>query len=369
MVSGSSIIRWASSRWICLFSDKRSTLELTEIAERQFKDRLQTVTGVGGVNFGGEKRQAIRVRLDAMKMAAHEITASDLIKVFHDNSVELPSGRLENYEREMSVRTLGKLNRPEQFEEMVIAFRGGAPVRLHEVAKVELGVEDERTVARWNRRPCVGLGIVKQSEANALEVAERVKAEAEKIKPLLPRDIQVEVAYDSSTFVRRAISEVQHTILIAFTLVLLIMLAFLRNFRSTLIPMIAVPVSLIGTFLILNVCGFSVNILTLLALVLAVGVVVDDAIVVLENIFRHIEAGMRPLDAAISLGWIRRDPAGRVTLRLEGTSGRSYRVDVSEDLRAWQTVATVTNLDGTVSFTDPPSLTRPQRFYRAVFQP
>ena len=285
--------------WIALFSDKRSTLELTEIGERQFKDRLQTIPGVGGVNLGGEKRQAIRVRLDATKMAAHDITASDVSEAFRDNSVELPSGRLENYDREMSVRTLGKLNRPDQFQQLIIAYRGGAPVRLHEIAKVELGVEDERTVARYNRRPAMGLGIVKQSEANALEVAELVKAEIQKIKPTLPRDIQVEIAYDSSTYVRSAISEVQETIVMAFVLVLLLMFAFLRNLRSTLIPMIAVPVSLVGTFLILNVFGYSLNILTLLALVLAVGVVVDDAIVVLENIFRHVEAGMAPFDAAI----------------------------------------------------------------------
>jgi multidrug efflux pump len=285
--------------WIALFSDQRSTLELSELAERQFKDRLQTVPGVGGVNLGGEKRQAIRIRIDATKMAAHEITAGDLIRAFRDNSIELPSGRLENYAREMSVRTLGKLNQPAEFENLIIAFRKGTPVRLREIARVELGVEDERTIARYNRRPAVGLGIVKQSEANALDVGEQVKVELEKIKPSLPPDVQVKVAYDSSTYVRRAITEVKETIFIAFGLVLLIMLAFLRNFRSTLIPMLAVPVSLVGTFLIMDLFGYSINILTLLALVLAVGVVVDDAIVVLENIFRHIENGMAPLDAAI----------------------------------------------------------------------
>ncbi|MBL9137963.1 MAG: efflux RND transporter permease subunit [Verrucomicrobiales bacterium] len=285
--------------WLALYSDRRSTLELSEIAERQFKDRLQTLPGVGGVNFGGEKRQAIRVRLDATKMAAHQITAGDLIQVFRNNSIELPSGRLENLEREISVRTLGKLSRPEQFDALIVAHRNDAPVRLREIATVELGVEDERSVARYNRRPAVGLGIVKQSEANALDVAEQVKAEVAKIKPSLPGDVQVAVAYDSSIFVRRAINEVQETILIAFVLVLLIMLAFLRNFRATLIPMIAVPVSLVGTFLVLNFFGYSINILTLLAMVLAVGVVVDDAIVVLENIFRHIEDGMEPMAAAV----------------------------------------------------------------------
>lgn len=285
--------------WLALFSDKRSTLELTEIGERQFKDRLQTIPGVGGVNFGGEKRQAIRVRLDAAKMAAHEITPGDLIRTFRDNSIELPSGRLENREREMSVRTLGRLSQPEQFENLAVAYRNGAPVRLREIARVELGVEEEHTIARYDRRPAVGLGIVKQSEANAVEVADRVKAEVAKIVPSLPADVKVTTAYDSSTYVRRAIHEVRDTIFVAFILVLLIMLAFLRNVRSTLIPMIAVPVSLVGTFLIMNLCGYSINILTLLALVLAVGVVVDDAIVVLENIFRHIEEGMEPMAAAL----------------------------------------------------------------------
>lgn len=285
--------------WIALYSERYSTLELTDIAERQFKDRLQTIPGVGGVNLGGEKRQAIRVRLDATLMAAHQITPGEIIQAFRENSIELPSGRIEGRDREISVRTLGKLSRPEEFEDLTIAWRNDTPVRLREIANVELGVEVESTVARYNGRPAVGLGIVKQSEANALEVAELVKAEVARIQPNIPSDIEVSIAYDSSTFVRRAVTEVAETIFIAFVLVLLLMLAFLRNFRATLIPMIAVPVSLVGTFLILNVLGYSINILTLLAMVLAVGVVVDDAIVVLENIFRHIEEGMPPFEAAI----------------------------------------------------------------------
>lgn len=284
--------------WIALFSDRYSTLELTEIGERQFKDRLQTVPGVGGVNFGGEKRPAIRIRLDAERMAARQITAADIIAVMRNDSVELPSGRLENLDREISVRALGKLSRPEQFDNLVLRYDSNGPVRLRDVAKAEIGVEDERTVARYNRRPSVGLGIVKQSEANTVEVANLVKEEVEKIKPSLPPGVNVDVAYDSSIFVNRAISEVRDTIFIAFGLVLLIIFVFLRNFRSTLIPMMAVPVSLIGTFLLLYMLGYSINILTLLALVLAVGVVVDDAIVVLENIFRHVEEGMPPMEAA-----------------------------------------------------------------------
>jgi len=284
--------------WIALFSERYSTLELTEIAERQLKDRLQTVPGVGGVNLGGEKRQAIRLRLDAELMAARQVTAGDLIRALADNSVELPSGRIENLDREISVRTRGKLTQPKQFEDLVIRYENGAPVRLREVARAELGVEDERTVARFNRRPAVGLGIVKQSEANAVEVADRVKEEVARILPFLPQGVQVEYAYDSSKFVKEAIAEVRATVFIAFGLVLLIIFAFLRNFRSTIIPMLAVPVSLIGTFLLLNALGYSLNVLTLLALVLAVGVVVDDAIVVLENIFRHVEEGMPAFEAA-----------------------------------------------------------------------
>lgn len=285
--------------WIALYSDHYSTLELTELGEREFKDRLQTLPGVGGINFGGEKRQAIRIRLDAARMAAHGITPSDIRAVLESDSVELPAGRLENLEREMTVRAFGKLNRPEQLEEIVVRFVNGAPVKLRELAKVEFGVEDERSVARYNRRPAVGLGVVKQSEANAVDVADLVKAEIQRIKPRLPPGVHVEIAYDSSTFVKRAIGEVQETVFMAFGLVLLVMLLFLRNFYSTIIPMLAVPVSLIGVFALLSLLGYSINLLTLLALVLAVGVVVDDAIVVLENIYRHVEEGMSPLEASL----------------------------------------------------------------------
>ena len=204
-------------------------------------------------------------------MAARGVTAADLIRAFADNSVELPSGRLENLDREISVRTRGKLARPEEFEALVIRYENGAPVRLRELAVAELGVEEERTVARYNRRPAVGLGIVKQSAANAVEVADRVKAELEHIRSLLPPGVNVQIAYDSSTYVKQAIIEVQETVFIAFGLVLLIIFAFLRNIRSTIIPLLAVPVSLIGIFMVLNLLGYSINILTLLALVLAVG--------------------------------------------------------------------------------------------------
>lgn len=285
--------------WVALYSEDYTTLELTDLAEREFKDRLQTVPGVGGINLGGEKRQAIRIRLDASRMAAAGVTAADIRRVLAVDSVELPAGSLENLDREMTVRALGKISRPEEFEQLVIRYLDGAPVRLREVATVEFGVEDENSVARFNGNPSVGLGVVKQSEANAVEVADRVLAEIEQIKPRLPQSVKVEIAYDSSTYVKKAIREVQETVFIAFALVLLVMLLFLRNFYSTIIPMLAVPVSLVGVFALLSILGYSVNLLTLLALVLAVGVVVDDAIVVLENIYRHVEEGMSPLEAAV----------------------------------------------------------------------
>ena len=285
--------------WIALYSDRYTTLELTDLGERQFKDRLQTLPGVGGVNFGGEKRQAIRIRLHASKMAAHGVTPADIRRVLQADSVELPSGTLENLDREMSVRALGKLNRPEQLQELIIRYENDVPIRMKEVATVEIGVEDETSVARYNRRPAVGLGIVKQSKANAVEVADAVKAEVEKIKRTLPPGVNVEIAYDSSTFVKKALNEVKETVFIAFGLVLLVMLIFLRNLFSTAIPMLAVPVSLIGVFAFLSLLGYSINLLTLLALVLAVGVVVDDAIVVLENIYRYVEEGLPPMEAAI----------------------------------------------------------------------
>ncbi|MFQ3670607.1 MAG: efflux RND transporter permease subunit [Verrucomicrobiia bacterium] len=299
--------------WIALFSDRFSTLELSEIGERQFKDRLQTIEGLGGINLGGEKRKAIRIRLDAEKMAARGVTAGDLRALLRAQNVELPSGLIENRNREFTILTRGQLSRPEEFGDLVIRADGGAPVRVRDLASIELGVEDERTVARYNGRPAVGLGIVKQSNANTVEVADRVRAEVERIRPSLPPGVEVEIAYDSSTYIRQAVSEVKETLFIAFGLVVLIIFIFLRNLRATLIPAAAIPVSVIGTFTVLYAMGFSVNILTLLALVLVIGVVVDDAIVVLENIYRHMEEGLAPMEAA-------RKGMGEITLAVVATT-------------------------------------------------
>jgi multidrug efflux pump len=284
--------------WLGLNSDRYSTLELTTLAEKQIKNRFQTVRGVSSVMIGGEQRFAMRLWLDSEKMAAHQITVLDVQQALRQQNIELPSGRVESFDREMTIETRGELKTAEEFNQLVVKHTGVKLVRLRDIGEAREGVENERTIARNNGQPCVFLGIIKQSKANTVEVAHGVKEEMERIKPTLPAGVEMVVNYDSSKFVEKAIDEVWTTLGIAFILVVIIIYLFLRDFRSTIIPAIAIPVSIVGTFTILHAFGYSVNILTMLALVLAIGVVVDDAIVVLENIFRHIEQGMSPMNAA-----------------------------------------------------------------------
>ncbi|HXJ60483.1 MAG TPA: efflux RND transporter permease subunit [Verrucomicrobiae bacterium] len=284
--------------WIGVNSDVYTALELTLLAEKQMKNRLQTVRGVSGVIIGGEKRYAMRLWLDSEKMAAHQLTVLDIERALRQQNVELPSGRVENLQREMTIQTRGQMKTPEEFNDLVLRHDGAKLVHLHDVGEARSGVENERTVARNNGRPCIFLGIVKQSKANTVEVADGIMAEVARLKPTLPEGIELVFNYDESTFVRKAISEVWTTLSLAFVLVVLLIWLFLGSFRSTLIPSVAIPVSIIGTFAILHAFGYSVNILTMLALVLAIGVVVDDAIVVLENIHRHVEQGLSPMQAA-----------------------------------------------------------------------
>ncbi len=284
--------------WVALFSDQYSTLELTQIAENQIKDRLQTIPGVSSVLLGGRKKLAMRLRLDPDRMAAHRVTIADVERRLRADNIELPSGRIEDREREMSIIARGDLKTPEEFDDLVLRTEGGAQVRLRDIGYAERAAEDERSIARFTGEPAVGLGIVRQSKANVIDVVKRVKAEIERVRPTLPEGVRLEFPYDEAIFVERAISEVWTTLYIAFGLVLVTIFVFLRNLRSTLIPAITIPVSIVGTFLFMYVMGFSINILTMLALVLAIGIVVDDSIIVLENIYRHIEEGMTPLEAA-----------------------------------------------------------------------
>jgi multidrug efflux pump len=286
--------------WVALSSATRSTLDLTNLAERQIKDRLQVLSGVGGINFGGEKRTSMRIWLDSEKMAARQITAADIRALLAKENVELPSGQIEGQERSLSILARGRMDRPDQYADLIVRDTEGTPIRLRDIATVEIGPAVEQTIARFRGQPAVGLGVVKQSDANAVEVAQRVRRELEKIKPLLPADVKIDIPFDSSLYVENAIDEVVVSLIISVLLVVVLIFLFLREARSTLIPAAAIPISVLGTFGLLYALGYSVNILTLLALVLAIGIVVDDAIVVLENIVRHIEEGMTPFEASFT---------------------------------------------------------------------
>jgi multidrug efflux pump len=284
--------------WISLNSDRYSPLELTTLAERQIKPRLQSVAGVSSVIIGGEKRYAMRLWLDSERMAARKVTVLDVQQALRQQNIELPSGRVENLDREMTIQTRGEMKTAAEFNELVLRSEGANLVKLRDIGRAEEGAEDYRTIARARGKPCVFLGVVKQAKGNTVSVAQAIRLEVNAVKPTLPSGTDIAVAFDSSIFVEKAISEVWETLGIAFVLVVLIIFVFLRNIRSTIIPAVAIPISLVGTFAVLYGLGYSINILTMLAMVLAIGVVVDDAIVVLEAIYRHIEEGMTPLKAA-----------------------------------------------------------------------
>src|SRR6185436_18524184 len=245
--------------WLGLNSARYSPLELTRLAETQIKNRLQTVRGVSSVLIGGEQRFAMRLWLDSEKMAAHRVTVLDVQSALRAQNIELPSGRVENMDREMTIETRGELKTVGQYNQLVIKNDGVKIVRLRDIGEAREGVENERTIARNNGQPCVFLGIVKQSKANTVDVAHGVKDEMERIKPILPAGIEFVVNYDSSTFVEKSIEEVWTTLGIAFVLVVVIIYFFLRNVRSTIIPVIAIPVSIVGTFAILHAFGYSIN--------------------------------------------------------------------------------------------------------------
>jgi multidrug efflux pump len=277
--------------WIAFSSDRHSELVLSEIAELVLKDRLQRLPGVANVFIGAERRYAMRVWLDPQRMAAYGLTAADLERAIRLANAEIPGGRVEGTGREFSVRTRGDLRTPAEFGAVIVTERGNDLVRLRDVAEVEVGPEDERTIARYNGVPAIGLGVVKQSKASTVEVAKEVRNALPELREELEEGMQLQAAYDSSVFIEDSIDEVSKTILLAMALVALVVLAFLKSFRAMLIPVVAMPISLIGSFAVVYWLGYTINILTLLALVLAVGIVVDDAIVMLENIYRHIEMG------------------------------------------------------------------------------
>jgi multidrug efflux pump len=293
--------------WLALTSVTHSSLEISEVADLMLKERLQRLPGVGNVFIGGERRYAMRVWLDPMRMAAHGLTTQDVEDAIRRENAEIPGGRVEGSEREFAVRTRGEIASPEEFAELIVSESEGGVVRLDDVADVNVGAEDERTAVRYNGKPTVGLGVVKQSKASTLDVAAEVRKALPELRGLLPAGMGLDVAYDSSTFIEESMDEVGHTLIFAVALVFLVILVFLKSFRATLIPAVAIPVSIIGTFAVASILGFTINILTLLALVLAIGLVVDDAIVMLENVYRHMEMGKprrrAALDGANEIGF------------------------------------------------------------------
>ncbi|MBE9606613.1 efflux RND transporter permease subunit [Acetobacteraceae bacterium H6797] len=285
--------------WVALSSTQFSGMDLTDLAQRRIVDRLAILEGVAQVIISGERKFAMRIWLDRQALAARGMTVQDVEEAIRRENVELPGGRLESTTRELTVRTDTRMNTPEQFRRIVVSRSAGAQVLLGDVAQIEIAPEDTRGEYRINGVPGIGLGIQRQSTANTLAVADAVKAEMALIKPTLPDGIDLSIGYDESLFIAQSIYEVEHALVTALVLVVAVIFLFLRSFRATLIPAVAIPVSIVASFIAMAAMGFSVNVLTLLGLVLAIGLVVDDAIVVLENIHRRIEEGEEPLLASL----------------------------------------------------------------------
>lgn len=278
-------------------SDVRPLNALSDFAANVLKDRMQTIEGVGNITIWGERKYAMRIVLDPAKLAAYGLTTTDVRQALQRENIDLPAGRLEGEATELSVRTIGRMSTVEEFSDLILRSTTGTTVRVRDVARVYLGAENERTILKRDGVAMAGLAVTPQPGANQVDIADEFYRRYESLKQTAPEDIHLEVAFDNTKFIRRAILEVEETLAIAFGLVVLIIFLFLRSWRATIIPVVAIPVSLVSTFFFMWVCGFSINILTLLGIVLATGLVVDDAIVVMENIFRRIEEGEAPQEA------------------------------------------------------------------------
>ena len=279
-------------------SDTRSLLELTDFGINVFKERLQTIPGVSNVSFFGEKKYAMRLQLDPERLTAFQVSPSDVKTALQRENVELPSGRIEGYERELTIRTLGRLTTEEEFNNLLIKEVNGAVVRFKDIGQAHLDAENLRNANRGNGGIMqIALAIQPQPGSNHVAIADEFYKRVEQLKKEIPPDIKTIIISDNSINIRKGIKEVEETIFFAFTLVVLVIFIFLRQWRTTLIPVLAIPISLIGTFFLMYISGFTINLLTLLGVVLATGLVVDDAIVVLENIYKKIEAGENPVVA------------------------------------------------------------------------
>jgi multidrug efflux pump len=280
-------------------SDKRSLLELSEIAELTFKEQLQTIPGVSAVMIMGQKRYAMRLWLDPVKLAGYQMTPLDVRNAISRENVELPSGSIEGNTTQLTIRTLGLMSTPKEFDDLILKQTGDQIVRFKDIGRAELGPEDIRGILKRDGVPMVSDAIIPQPGSNHIEIVDEVYRRLDYIKKDLPNDIKVKIAFDNTQYIRNSIKEVKDTIYIAFFLVVVIIYFFLRSWRATLIPILVIPVSLIGSFFIMYLAGFTINVLTLLAIVLAIGIVVDDAIVVMENIYVKVENGLPPIQAGL----------------------------------------------------------------------
>src|SRR5216117_608409 len=275
--------------WLALSSDNYDLMQLSDVADRVVKARLQSLPGVGSAGIFGERRYSMRVWVKPDGLSARGLTVQDIENAIVSRNVEIPAGRIESTRREFSVRSLGELKTPREFGELAVASQGTQLVKLKDVARVELGPEDDRSIFRYNGSPAVAIGVVRQSKANLLDVARNIREALPSIQQTLPPGVKLQTAWDGSVFVTHSINDARLTLLIAAILVVLIIFVFLRNVRATIIPGLAIPASIVATFAIMYFLGFSINNFTLLALTIAIGIVVDDAIIVLENAYRHQE--------------------------------------------------------------------------------
>ena len=284
---------------VAVQSDKRSLLEISEIADLTIKEQLQTINNVSAVQIWGEKRYSMRIWLDPAKMAGYGITPIDVKSAMDRENVELPSGSIEGNTTELTIRTMGLMHTAQEFNDLVIRESDSRIIRLSDIGRAELGPQDTRSYMKMNGVPMVGVVVVPQPGANHIDIADAVYERVEQMRKDLPEDVKLSYGFDNTRFIRASIDEVKQTVYEAFILVVIIIFLFLRNFRVTLIPCIVIPVSLIGTFFLMYLAGFSINVLSMLAVVLSVGLVVDDAIVMTENIYIRIERGMSPFEAGI----------------------------------------------------------------------
>jgi multidrug efflux pump len=286
--------------WLALRGENYTLLELTDIADRVVKTRLQTLPGVGQAQIFGERRFSIRIWLSPEALASRGLAVQDVEAAIRSRSSEIPAGRIESEQREFTIRSLGELKTAEEYERLVVASQGGSLVRLGDVARVELAPRELRSSLRYNGATSIAVGVIRQSKSNLIQVSDAIQAEIPAIEEALPPGVTLETAFDQSVFVRRSIRETIETLLLSCALVTVIIFVFLRNFRATVVPVVAIPVSIISTFAVMAALGYSINTFTLLAMILAIGIVVDDAIIVLENAYRHQEElGEDPETAAI----------------------------------------------------------------------